>query len=315
MTDLLDRLEAARPTQAALDSRLPADVLERIKADVARETTPRARPPHRRRRVLAAVAATIAGVVIVPVLAGSDGSAARADLTELAMVAANSDGPAITPGTFLHVKTEALQRNSRLFGDGRTLDTHREQWVRWDGVVWVIDTRPSAGWTDYMVLPKNDGHSPELAAELPDSASDLRAHLDRTVSGSNSHEEAIFVAITDWVYSNLLPPKTLAAALEVLADVDGVETKDVTVRGREAIEVSFNRYWFDLISTESMVIDRETARTISEYDSDLGGTYELETTLVEVVEEIPADVLRDFAAHKDDGRVYNDGHAPPADER
>jgi hypothetical protein len=314
MTNLLDRLETARPPQAALDSHLPADVLDRIKVDVARKTAQRARPPHRRRRVLAAVAATVVGVAIVPGLVGSDRSAAHADLTALAMAAANSDGPAITPGTFLHVKTEAVQRNSRLFGDGRTLDTNREQWVRWDGVVWAIDTRPSAGWTEYMVFPKNDWFTPERAAELPDNASDLRAYLDRTVSGSNSHEEAIFVAITDWVHSNLLPPKTLAAALEVLADVDGVETKDVTVRGRDAVEVSFSHFWLDLIATESMVIDRETARTISEHDSDPGGTYELETTLVEVVEEIPADVLRDFEAHKDDVRVYDDGHAPTADQ-
>ncbi|TNC47363.1 hypothetical protein [Mumia zhuanghuii] len=314
MTTLLDQLETARPTQAALDSHLPADVLDRIKVDVARKAAQRARPLHRRRRVLAAVAATVAGVAIVPGLVGSDRSAAHADLTALAMVAANSDGPAITPGTFLHVKTEAVQRNSSLFGDGRTLDTNREQWVRWDGVIWVIDTRPSAGWAEYMVLPKNDWFTPERAAELPDNASELRAYLDRTVSGSNSHEEAIFVAITDWVHSNLLPPKTLAAALEVLADVDGVDTKDVTVRGRDAVEVSYNRFWHDLIASESIVIDRETARTISEHDSDPGGTYELETTLVEVVEEIPADVLRDFEAHKDDVRVYDDGHEPTADE-
>lgn len=314
MTNLLDQLETARPTQAALDSHLPADVLDRIKVDVARRTAQRARPPHRRRRALAAVAATVAGVAIVPGLMGSDRSAAHADLTDLAMAAANSDGPAITPGTFLHVKTEAVQRNSRLFGDGRTLDTNREKWVRWDGVVWVIDTRPSAGWTEYMVLPRNDWFTPERAAELPDNASDLRAYLDRTVSGSNSNEEAIFAAITDWVRSNLLPPKTLAAALEVLADVDGVETKDVTVRGRDAVEVSFNRFWHDLIATKSMVIDRETARTISEHDSDPGGTYELETTLVEVVEEIPADVLRDFETNKDNVRVYDDGHAPTADK-
>lgn len=315
MTNLLYQLETARPTQADLDAFLPADMLDRIRVDVARETTPPARPLHRRRRVLAAVAATVAGVALAPGLLGSDQSAAHADLTELAMAAATFDGPAITPGTFLHVKTEEVQRNSRLFGDGRTLDTNREKWVRWDGVTWVIDTRPSAGWTEYMVFPKNDWFTPERAAQLPDNASDLRAHLDSTVSGSNSHEEALYVAITDWVRSNLLPPKTLAAALEVLADVDGVETKDVTVRGRDAVEVSYNLFWLDLISSESMVIDRETARTISEHNSDPGGTYELETTLVEVVNEIPADVVRDFEAHQDDTRVYDDGHTPTAADR
>lgn len=230
------------------------------------------------------------------------------------MAAARSDGPAIAPGTFLHVKTEALQKNSRIFDDGKTLDTNREQWVRWDGVTWAIDTRPSAGWTEYHQFPKNDWFTPERAAELPQDPDDLRAYFDRTISGSNSHEEAIFVVVTDWVRSNLLPPKTLAAALEVLADVDGVETKDVVVRGRDAVEVSFSRFWLDLISTESMIIDRETARTISEHDSSPTGSYDLDTTLVEVVEEIPAEVRREFEAHETGGRFYTDGHTPTSDE-
>jgi hypothetical protein len=152
------------------------------------------------------------------------------------------------------------------------------------------------------------------AAELPEDAADLRVYLDRTVSGSNSHGEAIFVAITDWVQSNLLPPTTLAAALEVLADVDGVETKDLTVRGREAVEVSFHRFWLDFVATESMIIDRETARTISEHDSDPGGTYELDTMLVEVVDSVPVEVSEAFREHGRGVRVYDDGHTPTADE-
>jgi hypothetical protein len=314
MTDLLSKLETARPTPEALASHLPSVALDRITAKVTRESGQTPRPLHRRRRALAAIAATVAGVAIVPGLMGTDGAAAHADLTELAMAAARSEGPAIAPGTFLHLKTEAIQRNSRLFGDGETLDTNREEWVRWDGVIWALDTRPSAGWTEYLRFPKNDWFTPERAAELPDNASELRAYLDRTVSGSNSHEEAIFVAITDWVRSNLLPSKTLAAALEVLADVDGVETEDVTVRGRDAVEVSFNRFWLDLVATESMVIDRETARTIAEHDSDPGGTYELDTMLVEVVDSVPADVLEAFREHGNGARIYDDGHTPTLDE-
>jgi hypothetical protein len=313
MTDLLSKLETARPTSEALASHLPSDALDRITAKVTGESD-QPRPLRRRRRALAAVAATVVGVAIVPGLMGSDGAAAHADLTELAMAAARSEGPAIAPGTFLHVKTEAIQRNSRLFGDGETRDTNREEWVRWDGAIWALDTRPSAGWTEYLRFPKNDAFTPERAAELPDSASELRAYLDRTVSGSNSHEEAIFVAITEWVRSNLLPAKTLAAALEVLADVDGVETEDVTVRGRDAVKVSFHRFWLDLVSTDSMVIDRETARTLAERDSDPSGTYELETTLVEVVDSVPADVLEAFREHGSGARIYDDGHTPTLDE-
>lgn len=315
MTDLLNKLEAARPTRTVLESNLPTDSLERMRANVASGATHSSRPLHRRRRALAAVAATVAGAAILPGLVGTDGAAAHADLIELARAAARSEGPAIAPGTFLHVKTEAVQRNSRLFGDGETLDTNREQWVRWDGVTWAIDTRPSAGWTEYLHFPKNDWFTPERAAELPDSAAELRTYLDNTVSGSNSHEEAIFVAITDWVRSNLLPPKTLAAALEVLADVDRVETKDVTVRGRDAVEVSFNRFWLDLVATQSMIIDRATARTISEHDSDPSGTYDIDTTLVEVVDDIPVEVRQAFGEYANGDRVYADGHTPTAEER
>lgn len=313
MNDLLTQLEAARPTNRTLDSHLNADARDRIEARMNRGRTTK-RPAHRRRNILAATAATVAGVAVMPAFVGSDSAAARADLTELAMAAANSEGPAISPGTFLHIKTESIQHNSRVFGDGKTFDTNREEWVRWDGTTWAIDTRPSAGYTDYNFFPRNDHFTPENAAELPANADDLRAYLDRTVSGSNSHNEAIFVAVTDWVRSNLLPPKTLAAALEVLAGVDGVETKDVTVRDRDAVEVSFHRFWLDLISTDSMTIDRATARTISERSSDPTSTYESETTLVEVVGDLPASVRQAYREHKNGERVYDDGHTPTPEE-
>jgi len=150
------------------------------------------------------------------------------------MSAIAADGPVIAEGTFLHIKTEALQKNSRVFGDGQTLDTNRESWVRWDGKTWAIDTRPSAGWREYHVIPRTDEEdalsnpTPEFAASLPDDPDTLRAYLDENVSGSNSHEEALFVAVADLARSHFLPPETLSAALQVLADVDGVETEDVT---------------------------------------------------------------------------------------
>lgn len=138
---------------------------------------------------------------------------------------------------FLHVKTEALQQNSGIFGDGKTLDTNRESWIRWDGKTWAIDSRPSAGWREYQLFPRAaepylNNPTPESAAALPDDPDAVRTYLDEHVSGSNSHEEAIFVAVCDLTRSQFLPPETLAAALRVLADVDGIETKDVTFHGR-----------------------------------------------------------------------------------
>lgn len=314
MTDLMKHLESARPTTEALTSHLPPAMHQRVAVRVAAEVPGTSRARRGRRRALIAAAAVVGGVVVGPSLLGPDSSAAHADLTALAMAAVNADGPVITEGTFLHVKTEAVQRNSRIWDDGKTRDTNREEWIRWDGQIWAVDTRPSAGWREYHLFPQNDWFTPERAAELPDDPRDLRAYLDETVSGSNSHEEAIFVEITDWVRSNLLPPRTLAAALEVLADVDGVETKDVRVRGRDAVEVSFHRFWVGLVSTESMVIDRETARTLSERDSDPSGTYEVETTLVEVVDRIPQEILDAYERHGNGARVYDDGHTPTLEE-
>jgi hypothetical protein len=313
MTDLMKHLESARPSTDFLESHLPQGMRDRIAARLSELPAAEA-APRRRRTALVAAAVVVAGVVVGPSLLGPDSSAAHADLTAVALAAANAEGPVIAEGTFLHVKTEAVQRNSRIWDDGRTLDTNREEWIRWDGQVWAVDTRPSAGYREYHLFPPLDYMTPEHAASLPDTAPELRAFLDRTVSGSNSHEEAIFVAITDWARSNLLPPRTLAAALEVLADVDGVSTKDVTVGGRDAVEVSFHRFWVGLVSTESMTIDRLTGRVLSEHDSDPTGSYDVRTTLVEVVAEVPEEILDLYELHGNGARVYDDGHAPTTDE-
>lgn len=322
MNDLMRRLQDARPTDADLDRLWPvADrerVLRTLSADRAadraanRAANRAARRGPRRGRWLAA-AALAGGLVIVPNVIGS--GAAEAELRALAMAAVSADGPVIAEGTYLHVKTESVQRNSSLFGDGRTVETNRESWVRWDGKIWAVDSRPSAGWTEYQVFEPAQAASignptPQFAASLPQDAAALGKYLHATVQGSNSHEEAMFVAVADLAHSNFLPPRTLAAALEVLADVDGVEAKEVVVRGREAVEISFSRFFTDLVASQTYTLDKATARVIAVEDSDPGSTYESDTTLVEVVDDIPQDVREAFDRHGDGHRVYDDGRAP-----
>ena len=63
-------------------------------------------------------------------------------------------------------------------------------WVRWDGEIWAIDTRRSAGWREYHEFARADEPSfgnptPEFAASLPDHPDALRTYLDEHVSGSN----------------------------------------------------------------------------------------------------------------------------------
>ena len=307
MTDLMQRLAAARPTDDDLVAAWPATDRERALARIrARSARPRVR-----RRTPWLAAAAVAGLCAFPIATSLDDSSAQA-LTELAAVAAESSGPVLAPGTFLHVKTESLQENSSIFDDGKTLDTNRESWVSWDGDLLAIDTRPSAGWTEYHEFPAEDleprafsGPTPEFAASLPDTAPELAAYLDANVSGSNSHEEAIYTAITDLAHSNFLPPETLSAALLVLADVDGVSVNDVEVDGRPAVEISYAAWWARLIVDDTVTIDEETARVINVRESDPTGSYRSDTVLTEVVDEVPGDVLSKFAEHDDGERVYD----------
>jgi hypothetical protein len=311
MTDLMEQLRDARPTDHELDRVWPAHdrtrVLNRIIADAATE-----RP--RRRTAWLAAAAVAGTIVVMPSVVGSEDAAAQAVLRDLAIAAVSADGPIIAEGTYLHVTTEATQHNGRMLGDGRTLETNREQWIRWDGTIWAVDSRPAEGWQEFHVFPRTEKPSlnnptPEFAAALPDDSAQLREYLDEHVSGSNSPEEAIFVAVTDLAASHFLTPQTLAAAIEVLADVDGVETRDVTAFGRPAVEVTYSRFWGGILGRESVVLDRATARVISEYESDPGGKYEFTTTSVEVVDEIPPAVRSTFEQSENGERVHDKASA------
>ena len=269
--------------------------------------------PRRRRRPAWIAAAAVLAAVAVPTVLSSGSASARIELMHLAMVAADSDEPVIAPGTFLHMRTESLQKNSRILGDGYRLDTDRESWTRWDGATWAIDTRPSVGWTEHHYFPAPDEisfgtPSPAFVASLPDTPGAMRAYLDRTVSGSSSHDEALFVAIADLANSRMLDPQTFSTALQVLAGVDGVSTGDVVVDGREAVEIGFDRFkGLSFISHSSITVDRETAQLLRAVESSPAGTYTSRTTTVDVVDEVPADVLASYRAHGDGSRICADG--------
>ena len=294
-----------RPAHEPLDAEWSADTLAAIMAQPVR--------PKRRRRRLA-VAAGLIGVVAVPVMLNGGSASARAELLSLAVVAAQADGPVITPGTYLHVRTESLQVNSSILGDGKRLDTDRESWTRWDGEIWAVDTRPSAGWTEHHRFPHDPDDigfgspSPEFVASLPDTPDALRRYLDRTVSGSNSHEEALFVAISDLAYSRMMGPRTFATALQVLADVRGVSTDDVEVDGRPAVEVHYDRFFgLGFISRSSFTVDRETAQLLRFSDTSATSSYTSRTTTVDVVDEVPPGVVADLERYGNGSRICADG--------
>jgi hypothetical protein len=268
---------------------------------------------RRRRRPTWIAAAAVLAAVAVPTVLSSGSASARVELMHLAVVAASSDEPVITPGTFLHVRTESLQENSSILGDGHRLDTDRESWIRWDGATWAVDTRPSVGWTEhhYFAAPREVSPgtpTPAFVASLPDTPRAMRDYLDRTVSGSSSHDEALFVAIGDLASSRMLDQRTFATALQVLADVDGVSTEDVVVDGREAVEIQFDRFLgLGFVSRSSITVDSKTAQLLRVVESSAASTYTSKTTTVDVVDEVPASVLAAYRAHGDGSRICADG--------
>ena len=282
---------AARPTQVELDH--------------MRSNSSRRRPRRAVRVVLLAAAAASVTVVAIP--AFDSGDALAADLRDLSRAAVTYDGPVLEPGTWVHERSESLQRIDAALSDGTVLDTQRETWTRWDGQVLLIERRPSQGWTTYNVLDDQSPASfqnptPAFAQTLPKDPEGLRAYLDPKVFGSTSHSEALFEALTGLAASHTLPPATLAAAYEAIADLDNVRTADIEVDGRPAIEITYEEQ--STSSTNSITADRATGQVLLASQQSLQSTYTSTTTLSEIVGTVPAAVLKAFQEH-DEGIRYD----------
>jgi len=287
----ITELSPARPTQVELDHMW--------------SSASGRRPRRFRRTAPLVVAAAAAAVAVVTIPALDSGDAVAADLRDLSRAAVSYDGPVLGEGSWLHERSESLQRNDAKLSDGAVLDTHRETWTRWDGQVLLIERRPSEGWTTYDVFDDDFPASyqeptPAFAQTLPDDAEGLRAYLDSKVFGSSSHSEALFEALTGLATSHTLPPPTLAAAYEALADIDNVRTSDVQIDGRPAVEVTYEEELTS--STDSITVDRATGQVLSTSLHSLQSTYTSTTVLSEVVDTVPEDVLKAFKDHEEDVR-------------
>jgi hypothetical protein len=287
-------LSPARPTQVELDHMW--------------SPTSGRRPRRFRRTALLVAAAAAVAVVSIPSL--DSGDAVAADLHDLSRAAVSYDGPVLGEGLWLHERSESLQRNDANLSDGAVLDTQRETWTRWDGRVLLIQQRPSRGWTTYDVLDDQTPASyqeptPAFAQTLPDDAEGLRAYLDPKVFGSSSHSEALFEALTSLATSHTLPPPTLAAAYEALADIDNVRTSDVQIDGRPAVEITYQEELTS--STDSITVDRATGQALSTSLQSLQSTYTSTTTLSAVVDTVPEVVLDAFQEHEEGVRYDTTG--------
>lgn len=311
MTDLMDRLADHRPTGTELDrmwepSRREA-VLQRVLAGPRR---------RRRRAPLLAAAAVLLAVPLVHEVVAPDAAEARADLLALAAVA---DGPDLAPGQLLHLRSHSEQDNRWPHEDGRDYVNDRESWVGYDGSLWFVETRPGEEWTDYAHLaasgrPDLHDPSPAFAATLPTDPDAFRAYLEPRVSGSNSHEEALYEAVANLIRSHFLPPATLSAALGALADVEGVRTEDVTVAGRDAVRISYRRFGVAFISEDSVTVDRATAQPLSDESRSVQSHYESTNLSSEVVTALPPEVQAVFERYPDGARLCADGEPPVTED-
>jgi len=247
-------------------------------------------------------------IVAIPVL--DSGDAVAADLRDLSRAAVTYDGLVLGKGSWLHERSESLQRNDANLSDGAVLDTQRETWTRWDGRILLIERRPSEEWTTYDVLDDQTPASyqeptPAFAQTLPNDAEGLRAYLDPKVFGSSSHSEALFEALTSLATSHTLPPPTLAAAYGALADIDNVRTSDVQIAGRPAVKIAYQEELTS--STNSITVDRVTGQVLSTSQQSLQSTYTSTTTLSEVVDTVPIAVINAFQEHEEGVRYDTTG--------
>lgn len=316
MSNLMNTLSDARPREEDLEAMWPtqdrAALLERVQAT----DTSRSRQP---RYVLWAglVAAATTAFVVLPSAVDTP-NAAAADLKSLALTAAAYDDTVLTEGTWLHEQTTTRQENDPSLGEEVLLLRDRETWTRWDGRVLLIERDPVEGWATYDVIdgihdisdpnapafndPGTFGDpTPRFSATLPDTADGLLAYLEGRVTGSDTHDEALFSALTGLATSHTLPPEVLAATYEALAQLDGVRTDDVRVEGQPAIEVTFTDEVSD--STETMVVDQTTGQVLSTRQESGQHTFTSTTNLSEVTATLPALVEAAFDIH-DEGVRY-----------
>lgn len=319
-TDVLERVARLAPDEGTARSiatvSLVPDAAERVvrraltSAPVSAGETwlLTAAPPRRRpRRALAGVAAaTVLGVVaaVATVVLPSDGPggpspAAAAEIERLAIRAAVTPADLVGPGQLVHTVDVFKQ-------DG--VDEHqtqprqrRESWVRPDGGSWVRTT--GGGRTETRFRPRWDfvglnSPTPDFLAGLPTEPGALADHLHANVTGSTSHERAVFTAVGDMLRPGFAPPELRAAALRVLLTLPHVDVeKDVSFpSGTTGTAIVWTEHDRDGVRVEKLVVDPSTARVLGELTTIDSPTYWLdhwsERVVADAVDDVPADVRR-----------------------
>jgi hypothetical protein len=261
-TDLSDRLSALRPApqfpplerQAMLDTILNTDraVTEPLTAIAARS-------PRRRRLLAGAAAVGLAAAVaiVVPALVpsrtpGGATPAAAAELRRLAVITTHHRSATLGPGQYWYVDQTLNQTGDArdLFGDPNsrrvTLTARYLSWTDQHGNLWRQEQSTDANGkpgvsTDYFPAHANSDESPDFLASLPTVADNLRDYLRAHATGSDSVDEAVFVAIEPILQGGIASAQLRTAAVQVLAETDHV---GLTRNARTSTGLSAERFDF-----------------------------------------------------------------------
>jgi hypothetical protein len=139
-------------------------------------------------------------------------------------------------------------------------------WVAANGDDWTVQDEGSRSCTYYPYLgtPNPNHPNTDYLDSLPTDAHALETYLRAHVQGSNSTDQAIFVAISDTLhnYEGLVPPNLRAAFVGVLAQVPSVTVRSGVRYGDGATATTFTyknegSLWFDE-STAQLVYEQAT---------------------------------------------------------
>lgn len=319
--DILDQLRHFKPDPEVLELRWPAEsragLAELIRHD---EVGTRARLRHRpRRRWVVAASVTVAAAVAAAVPAllpdgvpGAASPAAAAALEQLARVAARAPVDTARPGQFVHtVLREHTIGVPEGTADGsvpNVIET-RDSWRASDGRLWQRDVAVDVTGTTFgrkpqtstEVIPASE-YSTEAAylESLPTDAGDLDRYLRAHVSGSDSTDEAVFVAVGDMLRGGTASAGVRSAAVTVLARTDHVRLGPVSRDGlgRDVQEFDFVNEGDRPGVVEALLFDTRTAQLIGERTTQPGAEHTTSVLVSEVVDSVPADVLRTAVPQK-----------------
>ena len=319
-TDSLTRLATIRPDEDTLardwSPARRADVLARVHAATSDAPAAATVTPLTRRRLLPARRLVAASVLLAVGFAGASvvtsGMPSASALESLARTARAQAATAIPAGQFAHLVTTSTQTGFQvsapdpvkaaagdLPGDPARTETRvLESWTSADGITWRHDTESmssaaAAGATttrDWRFCSSGQ-FSPSSVAALPTTASALEASVRASAQGSNSADEAVFVALGDLLRLGYADPALRAAAIDVLAGIPGVTTSTVTRNGQPALVVVFRDEAHRPGVAQTLTFDPGTSVLVAEGMTAPDTAYSAVHSQQQFTAEVPAAVV------------------------